>query len=566
MVQRGARGGEEEICPAPGKGALLRVGADLLKVFLILLAVYFASMPFWPLAVPPVPAELKAKYPIPEFQPRGNGEVEKLWYSLYPQPSYWTNEPPELLAAPLYRLCEALGSGEEVDWTSPEAAELRGWLAKVEPEIHRMAGLCQVEDPPDTPLTGHPCESMPLYKPLLDCFKVLPGIHALDGNAEGTLKAIRSGSRIAAYHTRSDSLIGWLVGNLLSDISTRSYISLYAQELITPAVARELEQVIKEWQAARGTAVRAVGREQRNVERMIDVMWKKAEMIGPQQWGSGSMDGDSWDSDMFERYAWKLRRLGWLTGNGYQAARQAQRNLAERLQVEAAIWSDASVDNPGGAAGNLVDFDSEGRRLFRQGWLTTVLAPQFSGFYGKYFATDAAQRIGHALAAIGAYKNIHHSLPLSLEKAYAAAGLQPDLKTPYVDQVPEYRRLDAGAPDETNTYAFTLTIWGDGGRCDKGGGVSWLIVRNPAFGEDPLRCWNWTVLKSRRALKSNEIRLLGTVDELDPALIPADGEALPVLGVPATLLSADSVTIKDAEKALRRFGWSEVPIPPRRSR
>lgn len=40
---------------------LRRIAADGVKVLLLLVAVYFASMPFWPLAVPPVPAELRAK-------------------------------------------------------------------------------------------------------------------------------------------------------------------------------------------------------------------------------------------------------------------------------------------------------------------------------------------------------------------------------------------------------------------------------------------------------------------------------------------------------------------------
>lgn len=178
---------------------------------------------------------------------------------------------------------------------------------------------------------------------------------------------------------------------------------------------------------------------------------------------------------------------------------------------------------------------------------------------------DAAHRIGHAIAAIGAYKNVRHELPTSLDAAYAIAGIGPDFQTRYVDQVPTYQRMDAGAPDETNTYAFTLTIWGDGGRCEKGGGVSWLLVRNQAFGESPLRCWKWKVLNSdtRAGLGSKKANRWSATLETAPSVLPADGAKQAVLGVPATLLGSDAAKIEEAEKALRGFGWQEVPIPPR---
>lgn len=536
---------------------LLRVGADLLKVFLILLAVYFASMPFWPLAVPPVPAELKAKYPVPEFQPRGNGEAEKIWFSLYPMPlGIVSNLPPELLAAPLYRLCVELGSGEEVDWTSPEAAELRGWLAKVEPEIHRMAELCLAEDPPKTPATDYPNSIVMNYRPMIELLRILPGIHAQDGDADAALKALRSAFRIASYYTRGEDLVGWLVGNLLPDLTTRSVVSLYSRNMITPAVAQEFEIICKEWQEHRGKVVRSIVKERINNERWMDVFWKKG--CPPKE------SRPEWVPRNYERDAWLVRRWGWVIGNDYRSARAASKNVDDRMEIEAVIWSDPSVAHPGEITKGLWEYLS--KLSFRRGILSAAMMPLMRDYYRRYFATDATLRIGHALAAIGAYQNVRGTLPATLEEAYSVAGIEQDLQTPYVDQVPTYQRLDSGDPAETNTYAFTLTIWGDGGRCAKGGGVSWLIVRNPAFGEDPLRCWNWTVLKSRRALKSNEIRLLGTVDELDPALIPKDGAAPPILGVPATLLGTDSAKIAAAAEALRQFDWSEVPIPPRRSR
>lgn len=537
---------------------LLRVGADLLKVFLILLAVYFASMPFWPLAVPPVPAELKAKYPVPEFQPRGNGEAEKIWFSLYPMPlGIVSNLPPELLQAPLYRLCEALGSGEEVDWTSPEAAELRGWLTQVEPDIHRMAELCMVEDPLDSPVDGSPVTCTQSFRPLIEVIRILPGIHALDGDGNAALKTIQSFSRIGAYHTRSDVLVGWLVGNLLSEMMTRSVVALYARNLIDPTVAQELELIFKEWQENSGTAVRNIRHETLKQNRFRDLVWGKHR---PQS----STEKYWFAEDEAKQLVRQIRYLGWVIGNDYRSAREAGKNLRDRMEIEAVIWSDPAIVQPGNAASGLLDFP---HLLFRRAFLSAIVTPQMSGFYRKYFMTDAAHRIGHAVAAIGAYMNTHHSLPLSLDEAFAAAGIGTDYQTRFVNQVPEYRRLDASAPDETNTYAFTLTIWGDGGRCDKGGGVSWLIVRNPAFGEESLRCWNWNVSTAGdRSVESQEVRLLGDTSELDPALIPPDDAQLQFLGVPATLLGADLDKIRESEQALRRFRWSEVPLPPRRSR
>ena len=540
---------------------LLRVGADLLKVFLILLAIYFMSMPFWPLAVPPVPAELKAKYPIPEFQPRGNGEVEKLWFSLYPEPLDMRKEPPELLAAPLYRFSVALQDMEkEPDWTSPEAAELRGWLAEVEPEIHRMAELCLVKDPPDAPLTGNPSEAIRNYQPLINLFKVLPGLHASDGHVEAALKMVQSCSRIGAYLTRSDERFSWLAGNVLSKIMSRHAVSWYARGLISPPIAKEYEKILLNWQAERGSGVRAVARLQQNQQRMLDVVWNKAEMGGPKQWDIGFLEGGGWDFKMFARRARVLRRWGWVSGNYYRAVRKAHRNLADWTQVEAVIWGDAANKDPAQVADTMLAFKP---RLGR-GWMVVGMKEIHWDLFRQYFMVDADHRIGHALAAIGAYQNAHNALPTTLDEAYSAAGLEKDIQTPYVDQGPEYRRLDAGAPNETNAYAFTLTIWGDGGRCDAKGGVSWLVMQNPAFNDQPLRCWQWRIIlrpNDPRGIESREVKLFPAGEKP----LQLTGGNMGYLGVPAELLGTDSTRIADAERALGRLGWEEIPIPPRRN-
>ncbi len=547
---------------------LLRVGADLAKVLLILLTIYFISMPFWPLAVPPVPAELKAKYPIPEFHPRGNGEVERMWHALYPEPApvfangkLQFNSPPELTNAPLVRLSEASremrfkpGSG------SPQSAEMRAWLAEIEPQIHAMADLCTKEDPPNRLVDGSPVKFTPMYRLLIDVFKVLPGIHSHDGDVEAALRAIQSLARISAYHTKGDCLIGWLVGNMLSEMAARAVADMYAYDLIDPPVALEIENILKEWQENRGTVVRVIRHETLGKNRFQDLVWGKQQprSVSEKHWFA---------EDEAKQIVRRLRYGGWVVGNSYRALKTTGRNLSERLEIEAVIWSDPTISDPGDVASDLWEYtwSAPGWPRLRRGALAAVLTPQISRYYRKYFSTDATHRIGHALAAIGAYKNIHNALPASLDEAFAAAGIGNDFQTAYVDQVPSYQRLDGGEPTETNAYAFTLTIWGDGGRCDKAGGVSWLIVRNPSFGDAPVRCWNWMVLESRErsgagVQKAN--RRQATL-EPGPVLIPEDGAKQAVLGVPVTLLSPDASVLEEAKQLLQRSGWQEVAIPPR---
>jgi hypothetical protein len=69
---------QKRMWPRRAKIHLRRIAGDGLKLLLILIVVYFVSMPFWPLAVPPVPQELRAKYPIPEYRPRGNGQAARI--------------------------------------------------------------------------------------------------------------------------------------------------------------------------------------------------------------------------------------------------------------------------------------------------------------------------------------------------------------------------------------------------------------------------------------------------------------------------------------------------------
>ena len=536
---------------------LLRVGADLFKVFLILLAVYFASMPFWPLAVPPVPAELKAKYPIPEFQPRGNGEAERMWQVLYPEMDDSSDSSSELTVTPLERLDGMLCAWEPKTNSLPPKVNLL--LDEVIPRLHDWAAQCAKEDPPNKPILSLLDRDWLPYRAgrlALDADVIR---QAMAGDREAALRSLEAQAQVYAYLTRGNRASDWTVGMARSRDLTSGIFAMYAFGLLDNETARRIGHIADGWIANRGSMVNTLSREKGKIRRLADVIWKSER------------DFHDFTGNMFHYWMpfraepLRLRNWGWAFGNSKRNWIAAADNWMDWEAIRSIIGSDQRELYPEQTIRSLTPQYSYGPRG-RAGYKWATIAREMSMAWGYQmnFLAESHVLIGKALAAVGAHQNEKGILLGTLEDALAAMGPEYALNSPFVHNRPEYKRLDSGKPAETNTYAFTLTIWGDGGRCAKGGGVSWLIAKNPAFGEDPLRCWNWQNLWSGFALKSTEIRLLGTVDELDPALIPSDFAKLPFLGVPATLLGSDATKIEEAEKALKRFGWQDVPIPPQK--
>ncbi len=538
---------------------LLRITSDIVKAAVLLvvfcLGAYFGSMPFWPLAVPPVSAELKAKYPVPEFHPRGNGEAERLWFNLYPMPAAAMEEPPEVLETPLYKLIQVLDDTEvEKKWDDEDWTQVRAWLADIEPQIHAMAGACAVEVPPEVPVTGNPMDPLPAFRPMIRLFKYLPGLHVSDKNSDALMRGVRAASQISTYYTRSGRLIDVLVGNLLAEqLLTTAVVPMYAAGQIDEKTAKELELIFEGWQEQRGTMVRSTLRENNHMNRLVETLWRKQPVIEPEWLHDPQIRRELGIS----RGMANLRFWGWMIGQDYTSVRKAGDNRQDRLMIEAVAWSDPKVERPDDVSAQLLGFESESS-FFRRGVLAATLMPDFSSFYRRYYSTDAMHRIGHAVAAIGAYRKTNGALPKSLEEAYDAAGLKHELQTRYVYRQPEYQVLAGGGTNDVEVEAFTLTVWGDGSRCIQDGGVSWLVVRNPAFGEQLVRVWSWEVLSESAAGKvdNHEVRLVDNAPQAYELRHPA-------LGVPAALLSEDTDKVKEAVEVVKQLGWVESPIFPR---
>lgn len=539
---------------------LRRIAGDGLKTLLILILIsivlYFISLPFWPLAVPPVPQEWLERYPPVEFEPRGDGAAERALQAMYPWPPDALEPPPELADAPLHQLMEKLESARNeeyfLDWTSPPLLDL---LAKVEEEFLAFAELCAVEDPPDTDYQRMPQPPTKALRPVIRWSGLSSGINVLNDNPDQVLHTMSRGLTMSAYFTRSDRLFEWLVGNMLMEIELRSVVSMYIHGMMDTQLAREVQTTLVGWQRARGNVSRAMQGELQYADATIDYVYGRS--IDTSAWNTYAES--AFDLHFRERM-WKLRRWGWFWGNGYHSVRQAAWNQGERNVLLARIWTDAAVSDPGRVSAGL----EYCRQIwFRRGGFIHAFENMdifFESYFRRLYQADAQQIIAHAMAALGAYRYEHGHLPESLTDAYIAAGLQVGLQTTYVDQVPLYQHWSGGHMNP-EAYVLTLTIRGDGGRCAREGGVSWLLVHNPAFDEEPAyRFWQWYNMNpAPKTALDPDILELELVETMAGRLSPGPR----VLQVPADIMSKNAEKLALANNALREAGWTEIAIPPR---
>ena len=525
-----------------------RILADVFKVGMILLAIYFASMPFWPLAVPPVPPDMMAKYPAPKEKPRGNGVAENMWKAMYPEP--FTEEE----APPLERLHQMFGElfGRPNPFP-PRAIQL---LDEVATPIHEWAETCAQEDPPKQEATrknrrwlGHS------LSPWMEALKYTAAWNVQERNAVGALRALKSTALIHSYFTRANVMWDWWGGMMGPRNMMPGIVALYSTDMLDPNTAREVAGYLDAWQAGMGSADRAMVKEVEALEQWM--ILTDLEM---------HREGKRSPENMTKLEIAKIL----LSGYSVSVFTKVAGNEMDRRRIEAAIWGDPAQRDPAAAVAEMALWkhcDSSVLKFFKRGWPLLDFRPDFTVYYRQLFEANAHLLIGKALLAIGAYRQAQGELPATLEDALAWMGPDYGLEAPYVRSRPEYKRLDAGAPSETNRYAFTLTVWGDGGRCSKQGGVSWLIVRNPAFGCRGVQAWNWTSMLGGRAedvarknglvsdapgVQSPEVRMIGEADSFDTALVhePTD-RIYPALLVPAAVLGSKP----DQFNMVFQFGW-----------
>lgn len=514
----------------------MRIFLDATKSVLVLAAAYHIVLLASPLAITPPPPAYLERYPKKPFVVRDNGDAERVWASLL-------NEKDDLVCDQnsmgqtelpvLNRLAQALqNEPEPIDWSDETAVPLKALLAEAEPLVHLFAEKCAEADPPGRDPEAHPFGGTPTLSPLIKLVRLLPEMHVQNGDADAYVRAFRSLAAISAHRTRDSSLVGWLVGNLMSERLMRSVVSLDEANLLDNCVAGEIEKTLIQWHRDRGSIARPMAAEGEWSENLI----KYYRNYKPEASGTTSADRET---EKMSRQIRKWVRYGWLFGISPRSVIKANRNLAERMRIEAEIWADPEVDDPNAVNWTLDDSSLPNRKwgfLFRRGWMAITMLPDFINFHRRPIAMDAELGFAHAVAAIGAYRHKHGELPSSLAAAYEAAGLKPGLPTLYLPRQPDYRVFGQDKGVATETYAFRLSFRGQGGRIPKDGGAAWLVVCNPAFGgRDIQRLWTWAVLKPNQR------------DGVPPE---AD------LPFPSGLLSAKEDQIDQAIQTLRDAGWN----------
>lgn len=555
-----------------------RILLDAVKAVAILLVLFRVTLPLRPLAVPPPPADLVARYVPPEQEAMDDGTAWRMLLGLMP--------PADLKLSGMTNAIVVEGWQERWGQFREASGGLEGRLATSRwdrvatpstdaaldgllPPILAFADACASESPGhafidnDNPFISF----LSSWQPVLTLLR-LEAFRQVDrGNPEAAKTAIRRLLDSSGYASRGQMIVDGLVSGLFQRLALRATLRLTeAAPGLDRADAQAMDAVWVDAAAKtlpitvsfRGELLGRAAKEKRAFFYRKDIRLKALKM------GLGLEPVTSTNG-------------GWLVGYNEQEGRPPRRRFIPgafgylvlfsgwsgndqsghaRVAENRALWTlvemGAALDPKGPPLEDLdiwdkVETDSWTSYL-KRGWIAYVFQPIFKPFASKVHRMKSHQATARTALKLSAFRREVGREAETLAEVEERFGWTAP-KQPLTEHPIEYLRLALPEDAAPGTSGYALACWADGRAVRKGGGSVALVVRNPAFGELPFRVFQWSSDGSRFAVETNSV-VVGNVQR--PGY---NGERQPVLNVAPGLFSADPVVWEQAEEAMKKAGW-----------
>jgi hypothetical protein len=542
-----------------------RIMAGLIRTFVLPLYLLSLTTFLRPLALEAPPLDGIPDWAIeedPEYSgskeaARLHGKIEQLWlHGLeVTEPAKLAEEHDQSIVTKLNEQalkisCQLVTHRWHREWID---GELELVLSMTDELASEMASVCHGERP-----TIRWSHSLPFmregpgyssYSGIVNWMKLEP-IRKMDsGDVNGAIETLHKGILIANYASRGE-LIDWLVGMLLWRQIAGHVVRLAESGSLDADSAAQIDGLLTSGLEDAYPFQHALVREflysREYVQRYIRYLYRPDIPLR-------SLSGDAWGIESFQRDHFLdndvLRQVAnpfmWILfspclGNDLEGTLRVSRNVF--------LWQWVSDGE--------MEIEKAGRRFWRRGWAGAQV--QTMPVLGKLAVQGKQAQMAVIAArtalALAEFRCERGQDADSLEVLRGRLG-DVDASGALTNNSLAYLYLEPPEDSVDGANAYVLARWADSGDVEPGGGMVWLVVRNPAFGEVPFRICKWFSAGGEMGgLMTNEIALAQ-----GPFAETYSEGRLPRLEIPVGLFR-DDVNAWDAEwDAMKRVGWTWYP-------